>query len=45
MKPEHVTEQLKDRQAYRQALIHRRNGIDVKLARVEEQIKKLKESK
>lgn len=42
MKPARVIEQLKDRQDYRQALIHRRNEIDVKIAHVEEQIQKLK---
>jgi hypothetical protein len=35
-------EQLKDRQAYRQALIQRREDIDGKIGRVEEQISKLR---
>ena len=34
-------EQLKDRRDYRQALITRRNGIDVKIAKVETQIRNL----
>ena len=38
-------ERLKDRQAYRQTLIQRRNDIDVKIHSVEEQIHKLKAGK
>ena len=45
MRPEQVAEKLKDRQAYRQTLIHRRNETDAKITRVEEQIKKLKGAK
>jgi len=37
-------EQLKDRRDYRQALIVRRNGIDVKISAVEEQIRKLEKA-
>ena len=37
-------EQLKDRRDYREALIHRRNEIDAKIKRVEEQIHKLRNS-
>jgi hypothetical protein len=40
--PEKRAEQLKDRQAYRQTLIERRESLDAKLARVEEQIKELR---
>ena len=36
------SEQLKDRQDRRQSLINKRNEIDVKIAEVEEQIKKLR---
>ena len=36
-------EQLKDRQAYRFALINRRVEVEVKIDRVEAQIKKIKE--
>lgn len=43
MKNEKRIEQLKDRQAYRQSLINKRNETEVKIDRVEEQIKKLKE--
>lgn len=35
-------EQLKDRQAYRQTLIQRRNEIEQKISKVEQQISKLK---
>ena len=38
-------ERLKDRQAYRQTLIQRRNDVDVKIKHVEEQIHKLKGGK
>jgi hypothetical protein len=45
MKDSRRDEQLKDRRAYRQALIERREGIDQKIATVEEQIAALKPSK
>jgi hypothetical protein len=44
MTPVQITEQLKDRQDYRNTLIERRNGIDVKIAQTEEQIRKLREN-
>ena len=44
MKDKHA-EAFADRRDYRKALIERRNGIDAKIARVEEQIKKLTERK
>ncbi len=37
-----LIEQLKDRQDYRQTLIHRRNGIDVKIAQVDAEIAALR---
>lgn len=40
--PQKKAEKLKDRQAYRQALIQRREDLDRKLATVEEQIAELR---
>lgn len=42
MKNEKRTEQLKDRRDYRNSLINKREEIDRKISRVEEQIKQLK---
>ena len=39
---EQITEQLKDRRDYRNALIQRREDIENKIAKVEEQITSLK---
>lgn len=40
-KEQKKAEQLKDRRDYRQTLIYRRNDIDQKIGRVEDQIKTL----
>jgi len=40
----HLTERLKDLQAYRQTLIHRQNETGVKLSKVETEIRQLKEA-
>ncbi len=39
---ERTAEKLKDRRDYRTALIERRNNIDVKISRVEDEIKTLR---
>ena len=41
----HIEEKLKDRRAYRQTLIHKGNEIAVKVVKVEDEIKRLKEGK
>jgi hypothetical protein len=45
VRSERVAELLKDRQALRLTLIQRRNDLDAKIERVEEQIRKLKGEK
>lgn len=44
-KQERNVEKLKDRRDYRNTLIERRNNIDVKITRVEAEIKTIKEDK
>lgn len=39
----HIEEKLKDRQAYRQTLIHRQQELEAKIAAVEQEIGALKE--
>ena len=45
MKETHRIEKLKDRRAYRQTLIQKRNDLDAKLSDTEAQIRKLTEAK
>ncbi len=40
--PDKIKQQLLDRQDLRQALIHRQNALEFKIARVEQEIQKLK---
>lgn len=42
MKAEHAVERLKDRRDYRATLIEKRNTIDVKISKVEQEIRNLK---
>lgn len=42
---QHIDETLKDRRDYRQSLIHKREEIEVKITRTEQQIRELKMEK
>ncbi len=45
MKASHIDEKLKDRRAYREALINKRNAVDVKISETEKQIAALKKER